>query len=117
MKRIKNFKKIIIFPKILTILFHIILLIYQTKSEITECPRDLPILESNECKLIYCDKNQFDTNICQIKNAIIKTQWLNNIIIFGDNTFRYVRFASYLNGDMVIETTSIQNHLKECFMA
>ena len=115
MQHFKNIKEIIILPKFLTILFQIIFLFYQINSEITECSRDLPILESNECKLIYCNKTQFDTNVCQIKDSTIKTQWLNNIRVFGDNGFRYVRFASYSNGDMIIETTRFPGTSKRMF--
>ena len=51
-------------------------------------------------------KEDFSSGKCIIKNDIIKTQWLNNIIVIGDYDFRYVTFASYPNEDMVIETTS-----------
>ena len=37
---------------------------------------------------------------------IIKTQWLTNIIQIGDLNFRYINFASYSNGDMIVETTA-----------
>ena len=51
------------------------------KSEITECPRETPILISNNCSMQYCNKSDFSTGKCIIKNEIVKTQWLNNIII------------------------------------
>ena len=115
MKNIQNNKKLNKVKLIFCQFFQIFLLFYQIKSEITECSRDLPILESNECKLIYCNKTQFDTNICQIKDSTIKTQWLNNIRVFGDDGFRYVRFASYSNGDMIIETTRYPGTTKRMF--
>ena len=30
----------------------------------------------------YCSKSQFDNGECSINNTIIKTQWLNDIILF-----------------------------------
>ena len=76
------------------------------KSQESDCPRDNPILISNECKLQYCSEEQFASKQCIIKNEIIKTQWLNNIIILGDENYRYLNFGSYSNGDMVIQTTT-----------
>ena len=46
---------------------------------------------------------------------IIKTQWFNNIIRIGDKDFRYVNFANYSNGDMIVETTSCQGNSKRMF--
>ena len=107
----KNIKIIRFLPK----LFQIFLLFYQIKSEITECSRENPILISNECRLVYCNKTQFDLNICQIKSSIIKTQWLNNIIVFGNITYRYINVASYSNGDLLFETTCIPGTKKRMF--
>ena len=75
------------------------------KSEITECPRETPIFISNDCSLQYCTKSQYSSGECIIKNEIVKTQCLNNIIIIGDIYFRYINFGIYSNGDMVIGTT------------
>ena len=47
------------------------------------CPRDKPILKNNECLSIYCEQEEFDNKNCSISNPFIKTQWLNNIHIFG----------------------------------
>ena len=115
MKNIKNRNKLKIKTRFFNKLFEIFLLFYQIKSEITECSRENPILISNECRLVYCNKTQFDSNYCQIKNLTIKTQWLNNIIIFGDINYRYISMASYSNGDMVIETTSYPGTNKRMF--
>ena len=116
MNNIKNKKKeLMSIPNFFSQLFLIFIVIYQIKSEITECPREFPILISNECKLEYCNKTQFDSNYCQIKNSTIKTQWLNNIIKFGDITYRYINVASYSNGDIVFETTCIPASTKRMF--
>ena len=50
-------------------------------------------------------KQQFSSLECKIANSIIESQWLNNIILFGANTSRYLTFGSFSNGDMVVEAT------------
>ena len=78
------------------------------KTSLTECSRDYPILKDGdgECKLDYCSKSDFESKKCEINNTIIKTQWLNNIIIIGDEYYRYINFGTFSNGDMMIETNS-----------
>ena len=48
----------------------------------SECEIDNPILTTNGCQMQYCSKSQFDNGECSINNTIIKTQWLNDIILF-----------------------------------
>ena len=99
-------------------IFHLILFLFifhSIKSEIKECPRETPILISGECKLYYCSKEVLDTPDCKIANSTIKTQWLNNIIVFGDLNYRYINFASYESGDMVVETTCYPQSKKRMF--
>ena len=56
------------------------------------------------------------TDDCLISNnSIITTQRLNNIICLGEKDLRYVNFATFSNGDMVIETTSIPDSPKRNF--
>ena len=72
-----------------------------------ECNRTNPILLSNgSCALSYCSDEDYENKTCIISNEIIKTQWLSNIIKIGDKDFRYVNFASYSNGSMIVETTA-----------
>ena len=40
------------------------------------------------------------------KESINKAQKITRIINIGDLNYRYMDFASYSNGDMVVETTS-----------
>ena len=51
-------------------------------------------------------ETDFETWICSIKNSIIKSQWLNNIIFIGVQSFKYINFGEYSNGDMIIEANS-----------
>ena len=89
--------------------------LHEFKSEEIQCPNYKPILISRECKLDFCTKDQFNTSECEIANPIIKTQWLNNIINFGEKDYRYLTFGTYLNGDMIIETTANPKSKKRIF--
>ena len=62
-----------------------------------------PILlkEGNVCVMRYCTEEDFKNNICIIDNVIIRTQWLNNIIIVGEENCRFTKIAKYSNGDMI----------------
>ena len=72
----------------------------------SECERNNPIMVNGICSLKYCSEEDYNNNICIKSNEIIKIQWLTNIIKIGDLNFRYINFANYSNGDMIIETTS-----------
>ena len=96
----KNFLKLNFF--IITVYFY--LLISPIKNE---CTKTRPILLSNgSCVLDYCSDEDYENKTCIISNEIIKTQWLSNIIKIGDKDFRYVNFATYSNGSMIVETTA-----------
>ena len=111
-QHINNYKKS---SKFLLLLIKILFFIKSIEAEITECPRDKPISKLNDCKLDYCSKAQFDSKDCEIKNSIIETQWLNNIIVIGDQSYRYINFGTYSNGDMVIESTCYPGKTKRMF--
>ena len=69
-----------------------------------ECSRDAPIKnKENNCESKYCTEDEISKGDCIIENEIIKTQWLNNIINIEISFLRYVNFASYSNGDMILE--------------
>ena len=88
------------------ILFHSLFIFKIIKSQNSECGRNQPFFASNQCTSEPCPKNRSDSKDCIINNTIIKTQWLNNIILIGGSGFRYINFASYSNGDMIVCTTS-----------
>ena len=104
-------------PQKLIVTFIFIFILSILKVESTECPKDRPILISStgECKLEYCSKEQFDSKDCILNNAIIKTQWINNIIIFAEHPYRYLGYGSYSNGDFVIESTCYPENPKRKF--
>ena len=95
--------------------FNIIFLFHIIKAEIKECSKEQPILISGECKLEYCSKEQFDLKQCQVNNTIVKTQWINNLIIFGEGTYRYLSYGIFDNDDIVIESTCYPLRQKRMF--
>ena len=99
------------------IFFHFLIMTLIFKNILNECSKDKPIFKENSCKLIYCEENDFSTNICEINNTIIKTQWLNRIIKISDNYFRFINIASNTKGDIFIETSSTSSESKRIFYA
>ena len=90
MKNIKGKNKYF-FPIILFLFFDI-------SSSLDVCPTEGTIIKN--CKIDYCSGMNFSS----FKE---KTQCLNNIIVVGENGYRYINFASYSNQSMVLETTKI----------
>ena len=81
------------------IIFLIVFLIFIFFCFTIDCPKNLPIYNDEECKLIECSEEQFKNEICVVSNDIIKTQWLNNIFTY-DIEFFYENLAvtNYNNG-------------------
>ena len=71
-----------------------------------DCPKDNPIKINEECKLQFCNESDFKSGICSIENEIIKTQWLNNFIIFDEYRYRFSNMAINKNEDFIFETSS-----------
>ena len=89
--------------KLSNLFMKIILLVVYINSTLNYCSdRTKPILlEDNTCVMKYCTEEEFSTEKCIKDNNIIKTQWLNNIIKFGDKKTRFSKIAKYSNGDTV----------------
>ena len=95
MKFKKNFINFII---------ELILIFISIDSSLNYCyNRSEPLLlkESNECVMKFCKEEDFKNSICIKDNDIIRTQWLNNIISFGDKNCGLTKIAQYSNGDMI----------------
>ena len=75
-------------------------------SQLDECEFDKPIKVGNNCLSTYCTKSQFESGDCQILNSKVKTQWLNNIILVGESDFRFVKFMTSSNGELILATSS-----------
>jgi len=82
--------------------------IFLTKIRISksECGKDAPYLRNNLCKPNICEDSELLDNSCSINNTIIKTQWLNNILIFNESHCWSGRFSINDDGDMIIEYSS-----------
>ena len=74
--------------------------------ELNECERETPIKKGDQCLSTYCSKSEFDLGECLISNPIIKTQWLNNIILIGEKNFRYINFITSSKGELLLSTSS-----------
>ena len=60
--------------------------------------------------------NQIRSDDCIISNITkITTKYLNNIKCIGEKNFRYVNFANFSNGDMIVETTALPDSPKRIF--
>ena len=69
-----------------------------------DCIKSTPFLREGGCTSNYCSDSELTSNSCSINNTIIKTQWLNDIIIFHNGTkFRAGSLALNSNMDMIIE--------------
>jgi len=100
-KKILQSKFQLIMFKIILILFKII------KIMPNECNKDIPFRLLNNTCTSQCSEDQIEIGECYLDNQIIKTQWLNNIIMLKDieNGLKYLNFMIYSNGDMIFETS------------
>ena len=72
-----------------------------------ECEKGKPIIietQGTQCQSVYCSDSQFESGYCIKSNSIIKTQWLNNIILVGEDNFRYTNFMTS-NGKTLFYTS------------
>ena len=76
-----------------------------------ECPRKYPLLiEGSETKECALEKYVLGTHT--ISNQIIKTQWLNNIIILGVGQCWYIKKSYSSNEDLILETNVYNDSIK-----
>ena len=66
-----------------------------------QCPRNLPILKNNKCKIVYCTKKELEDRTCVINNDFVKKQWLNKINFFP-NEASYIKYDKGENGEIVL---------------
>ena len=83
---------------IFIIFFYLLIKVLQEE----ECPKDLPIKYNNICQLKYCTEYEYINNNCIISNSLIKTQWLNNVILIGDISFKYINPLLDFNNNLII---------------
>ena len=71
-----------------------------------ECDRSFPIkISDGSCVLRFCTEAEFNNKDCILDNQIVKTQYLNNIIIVGDPDSSNCPdpfITKYSNGDIVL---------------
>ena len=91
------------------------LLIQLTSSQ--ECPRDKPILKSNECVSIYCTPEQFASKTCIISNDLTKIQWLNNFHIFDEKYMYYISVTENYKGELFLSSQKVIDDFDTYFFA
>ena len=83
-------KSKLIFKIFLSLLILLNILDYSSQ-EVNSCPKDSPIKYNNNCVTRFCNKSEYDNNICSINNEQIKIQWLNDIIRVSNSvSYKYV---------------------------
>ena len=80
-----------------------------------ECQLDKPILSNGECSSQCQNKEYYKSGECSINNTIIKTQFPNDIISIGEETFRYLNFITLSNGEMIFQTFSYPENNRRIF--
>ena len=96
----------------------ILILIYISKiSKGEECSRIKPMrLSDGTCILRYCSQKEIDEKTCFIDNQIVKSQYLNNLMILykADNP-SFVDIIKNDNGNIILEFTDKQKAIRKFF--
>ena len=71
----------------------------------SSCPKNNPFRKGGNC-IPKCSKEEISSKTCEISNEIIKTQWLNNIIYFGERNYRYVNIETSENQNLLALVSS-----------
>ena len=87
------------------LIFQILFIINKKNFTRSICQKEKPILKDNICQAIYCSEEEFNNNDCKIDNDIIKTQWLNNFIVFNEYNYRFINIVINKDGDLILETS------------
>ena len=91
-------------------IYYILLLFNLIKFSLEEhCPRDKPILKSNECLSIYCTPEQFSSKECIISNKFSQIQWLNNFHIFNEKNMYHISVTENQKGDLFLSSQKVSD--------
>ena len=82
---------------------------------LNNCPLENPIEVNGQCTFNCPNKENYKNKTCTINNEIIKTQFPNDIISIGNETFRYLNFITLSTGDMIFQTFSFPHNYKRIF--
>ena len=99
--------------KINAIVFKIILFIKAIYFVLSECDRDHPLLIGSECQSKACTNEELNNGVCVIKNEIIKTQWLNNIIYLGEKQYLYINLITSENNNLYCVISDYQKEISK----
>ena len=76
------------------------------------CDRENPIYKDGQCQSIYCTETEFKNNVCSIDNEIIKSQWLNNFIIFNEYNYIFTNKVINEDGDFILITSTFDSGVR-----
>jgi len=88
-----SFLKIIIFLKIIDY------------NNMLECNNTNLPFEKNGICVDSCSTNDINSGLCEVKNEIIKEQWLNNIIYFAPGGYGYINIAVTETNNLYVITS------------
>ena len=69
-----------------------------------DCPRDKPILKSDECQAIYCTPEEYSSETCVIANDYIKAQWFNSFHLFDKGHMSHISVSKSSKGELFISS-------------
>ena len=84
----------------------VIILINKIKNQVV-CGKSEPIQTSNGCEDSYCTDEEYTNEECIISNPIIKKQWLNNKIFFGENYVIATDAIKMINNDIIFTSNRV----------
>ena len=88
----------------LNILLRFISLLTIINTYVSQCSKDKPFFKEKSCQST-CTSEELKSEKCIISNGIIKVQWLNNIIYFGEMSYNYINIETSENDDLLAEVS------------
>jgi len=73
------------------------------------CPRNNPILKSDQCQLIYCTQEEYLSQKCIISNEFTKIQWLNKFHIFNENNMYHISVSENDKGELFLSSQKVSD--------
>ena len=65
------------------------------------CETSMPFIKEGVC-YEKCTVEEIKLGDCKLENDIIKTQWIDNIIILSNDAFHYINMVTTKNDDLII---------------
>ena len=82
-----------------------------------DCPREKPILKSNQCQAIYCTQEEYSSNECIISNNYTKIQWLNNFHFFNKGYMSHISVTQNYKGELFLSSQKSEDDFDKYLFA